>query len=86
MAISYSRNVDLALDADLTLMLRREAYRLVYVLERGAHRIVKLLKLAFVLKCEATQAHILMLKRDPEVCALKNSTTIAFDRDCKVHV
>ena len=36
MADSYSRNVGLALDADLTLMLRRGAHRLASVLERGA--------------------------------------------------
>jgi len=34
-ADSYSRNAGLALDADLTLMLRRGAYSLAFVLERG---------------------------------------------------
>ena len=33
---SYSKNAGLALNADLTLMLRREAHRLTSVLERGA--------------------------------------------------
>jgi len=34
--------------------------------------------LASALEREATQAHILMLKRNPEACISKNSTTIAF--------
>jgi len=61
MAFSYSRNVGLALDADLSLMLRRRPHMLASVLER-----------------EATQARILMLKRDPEACVSKNSMTIVF--------
>ena len=57
----------------------------------------KLLRLAFMLKREAIQAciyienvklHMLafMLKRDPEICISKNSTTIAFGRECEVRV
>ena len=40
------------LDANLALMLRREAHRLAFVSERGAHR------LALKLKREASQACI----------------------------
>ena len=69
-----------ALGLDLALMLRRGAHRLVSVLEREVHR------LALKLKREATQAHVLMLKCDPEVCVSKNSTTIAFDRDWEIRV
>ena len=58
MAVSYSRNVGLALDVDLALMLRRGAYMLTSMLECEAHR------LALKLKHEAMQACILMLKRD----------------------
>ena len=36
MADNYSTNARLALDANLTLMLRCEAHRLTSVLERGA--------------------------------------------------
>ena len=36
MADSYSKNMDLTLDTDLTLMLRCGAHRLASVLERGA--------------------------------------------------
>ena len=36
MADSYSRNAGLALDTNLTLMLRCEAHRPASVLERGA--------------------------------------------------
>ena len=36
MAISYSRNAGLALDADFILILRRGAHSLASVLERGA--------------------------------------------------
>jgi len=35
MTDSYNRNASLALDADLALMLRRGAYRLMSELERG---------------------------------------------------
>jgi len=42
------------------------------VLERGAH------KFALKLKREATQARVLMLKRDPEVRILKSRMTIVF--------
>ena len=66
----------LALDADLALMLSR----LASVLERGAHRV------ALKLKYEATQACILMLKRDPEVHVLKSKTTIAFATECDPRV
>jgi len=45
---------------------------------------MKLIRLAFVLKHEAAQARVLMLKRNPEVCVLKNCTTIAFGRDCEI--
>jgi len=45
MAVSYNRNAGLALDADLTLMLRRAAHMLASVLE-------ELLRLAFELKRE----------------------------------
>ena len=54
------------------LMLRREAHRLAFMLECGAYR------LALKLKREATHARVQMLKRDPEACVSKNSTTIAF--------
>jgi len=60
------------LDADLALMLRREAHSLASVLERGTHR------LALKLKREAMHACVLMFKRDPEIRVLKSSTTIAF--------
>ena len=36
MADSYSKNEGIVLDADLTLMLRRGAQRLAFVLEDGA--------------------------------------------------
>ena len=74
------RSCQLQLDANFTLILRRGAHRLVSVLERGAHRF------AMKLKHEATQACVLMLKCDPEVCVSKNSMTIAFGRDCEVHI
>ena len=86
MAVSYSRIAGLALDADLALMLRRGAYRLASVLERRAHGLVKLLRLAIVLKHETTQACVLMLKHDSKVCVSKNITTIVFGRECEVHV
>ena len=41
MAVSYNKNAGLALDADLTLMLRRGAHRLASVLE------AELLRLTF---------------------------------------
>ena len=49
--------------------------------KRGTHRLAfelesEVLRLAFVLKCEAAQARVLMLKHDSEVCISKNSTTI----------
>ena len=68
------------MDADLTLILRRGAHRLVSVLERGAH------SLALKLKCDAMQACIFMLKCDPEVRILKSRMTIAFgtERDLPV--
>jgi len=50
--VSYSRNAGLVLDADLAMMLRREAHMLAFVLECGAHR------LALKLKREASQACI----------------------------
>ena len=80
MTVSYNRNAGLALDADLTLILKRGAQRLASVLEHGAHR------LGLKLKREATQACILMLKCDPEVRVLKSSMTIAFgtERDPRV--
>jgi len=73
-------NTSLALNADLALTLRRGPHRLVSELECGAHR------LALKMKREATQAFILMLKRDLEVRVLKSSTTIAFgtERDPRV--
>jgi len=49
-AVSYNRNVGLALDAGLTLMLRRRAHGLASVLKRGAHRLA--------LKREASQTCI----------------------------
>ena len=57
------------------------------VLERGVHRLalklkMRLLRLAIALKCEATQACILMLKRDREFRVLKRNTTIAFGTEC----
>ena len=53
--------MSLTLDTDLTLMLKRGAHRLASVLEHEVHR------LALKLKREATQACVLMLKRDPKV-------------------
>ena len=50
MADSYNRNAGLALDADLTLILRLAAHRLASVLEHGVH------KLVLKLKYEASQA------------------------------
>jgi len=41
MAVSYSRIAGLALDADLPLMLRREAHRIASVLDHGAHRLIE---------------------------------------------
>ena len=72
MVISYSRNVGLSLDANVALMLRREARRLASALERRAHMLV------LKLECKATQACVMILKRDPEVCVLRSSTTITF--------
>jgi len=41
---SYSRNAGLALNADLTLMLRHGVYRLASVLERGVYRLASVLE------------------------------------------
>ena len=59
MVVSYSRNAGLALDADLTLMLRCGAHMLASVLERGAHMLASVLErgahtLALKLKRDAS--------------------------------
>jgi len=53
-----AKNTGFVLDADLALMLRREAHRLAFVLERGAHR------LALKLKREVSQACICVETRN----------------------
>ena len=70
MVVGYSKRGSRA----LALMLRREAHKLASALEHEAHR------------CEATQACVLILKRGPEVCVLRSSTTIAFgtERDPRI--
>ena len=89
MVVSYNRNAGLALDAGLAMMLRCRTHRLASVLKRGGHRLalklnVKLLRLAFVLKRGATQARVLMVKRDREVCVSNNNKTITCGRDYEV--
>ena len=69
--VCFSENMDLALDTNFTLMVKHGAHRLVSVLERGLYR------LALKLKCESSQVAFMFI-RDPEVCVLKSSTTIAF--------
>jgi len=46
--VCYNKNTDLALDTDLTLMVKHGAHRHASVLEHGAHR------LALKLKCETS--------------------------------
>ena len=50
MAVCYSREIGLALDANLALMMKRRAHKLAFVLEGETHR------LALMLKYEGSQA------------------------------
>jgi len=67
--VCYSINAKLTLDADIALMLKRGVHKLALCWNTEltcSHWIqnARLLRLAFLLKHEATQAYILMLKRD----------------------